>query len=255
MVENIQTLRNGSILEITIDRPQVRNALNARTCLELSDVLDSYQADDSLLVAILTGAGDRAFCAGHDLLDGFDDPMPPTGWAGLADRTDISKPLIAAVNGFAYGGGFEIALACDIVIAEEGATFSLSEPRVGFAALGGGIERLITRIPSAIAMGILLTGRKVPAAEAHRWGLVTEVVPNGSAVEGARRWAEEILGCSPAALRCTKSIAMSVLDGNESHCSMVGKRREFGKYLRGLQDTKEGIRAFAEKRRPVWTNR
>lgn len=251
----ISSSRDGSVLTITIERPQVRNALNAAACHELSKALETYQADDDLMVAIIIGAGDKAFCAGHDLLDGFDDPMPPTGWAGISERTDITKPLIAAVNGFAFGGGFELALACDLIIAEEQAVFSLSEPRVGFAALGGGIERLIRRIPSHIAMGMLLTGRTIAADEAHRWGLATEVVPRGQALDAARRWATQIMSCSPAALQYTKQVAMAVLEGNESHLSSASWRREIGQALRRLEDTAEGIRAFAEKRKPVWRNR
>lgn len=255
MSEFLKLDRDAHVLTITLNRPAVHNALHVPACNELSAALDEYQLDPELWVAIITGAGERAFCAGHDLLDGFHTPMPSTGWAGLSERTDITKPLIAAVNGMAYGGGCEIALACDLVIADERAVFALSEPRVGFAATGGGITRLVQRVPAAIAMGMLLTGRRVDAAEAHRWGMATEVVPAGTSVEAAKRWANEMMACSPAALRYTKQLAMSVLDGTSSHVSTTNWRREIGAELRRLEDTREGVAAFAEKRKPVWKNR
>ena len=247
--------RNGPILTVTISRPQVRNALHAPACHELSEIWDNFQADPDLWVGIITGEGDKAFCSGHDLLDGFDEPMPTTGWAGMADRSDITKPLIAAVNGFCFGGGWEIALCCDIIVADQRAVFSFSEPRVGFAALGGGADRLTTRIPAPIAMGILLTGRRVTAQEADRWGLVNEVVSDGTCRAAADRWAAEILTCSPRALQYTKEIALRAIEGPGDHSSLTARRREMAKELRRLEDTREGIKAFSEKRKPVWTNR
>ncbi|MGI4815640.1 MAG: enoyl-CoA hydratase-related protein [Janthinobacterium lividum] len=247
--------RDGPLLIVTINRPEVRNALNAPACHELSGIWDSFQEDSDLWLAIITGEGDKAFSAGHDLLDGFDDPMPPTGFAGMADRTDLVKPLIAAVNGYCFGGGWEIALCCDIIIADERATFSFSEPKVGFAALGGGAERLTARIPAPIAMGMLLTGRRVGAAEAARWGLVTEIAPQGTSLAVARQWAQEIMTCAPRAVQYTKEIALRAIEGPGDHSSLTGRRRELAKELRKLEDTREGIRAFAEKRSPVWKNR
>src|SRR5882757_4621841 len=147
MGEFIRVEQSGRVLTITLQRPKLMNALHAPACRELSAVLDSFQADPDVWIGIITGEGDRAFCAGHDLAEGFDDPMPSTGWAGMAERTDITKPLIAAVNGLAFGGGFEIALCCDVAVADERAVFCMSEPRVGFVALGGGVQRLSMRLP------------------------------------------------------------------------------------------------------------
>ena len=137
MTEYCRTERDGHILLITLDRPKVHNSLNSPACFELHRIFDDFEADPDMWVAIITGAGERAFCAGHDLADAPDAPMPPSGWAGLAERAGRRKPLIAAVNGLAFGGGFEIVLACDIVIASHQTVFAMSEPRVGAVALGG----------------------------------------------------------------------------------------------------------------------
>jgi enoyl-CoA hydratase/carnithine racemase len=249
-----ETKRDGRVLIITINRPQVRNCLNSPSCHELSAIWDEFDADPELWIAIITGEGDKAFCAGHDL--GDDDPMPGTGWAGLSTRLKpISKPMIAAVNGQAYGGGFELALACDIVIADERAVFAMSEPRVGFVAGGGGADRLALRLPAAVAMGILLTGRRVDAAEAHRWGIVTDIAPAGKSMDVARQWADQILLCSPIAVRFTKQLALAGLEGEGWTEAMIQRRAEMRKDLHKLADLKEGVDAFVQKRKPVWQGR
>jgi enoyl-CoA hydratase/carnithine racemase len=246
--------RDGRLLIITINRPEVRNCLNCPSCHELSAIWDEFDADPELWLAIITGGGDKAFCAGHDL--GDDDPMPATGWAGLSSRLrPISKPMIAAVNGQAYGGGFELALGCDIIIADERAAFAMSEPRVGFVALGGGADRLTMRLPTAVAMGMLLTGRRVEAAEAHRWGIVTAVAPAGKSMEVALQWAEQILLCSPIAVRHTKQLAMAAIEGEEWTAKMGRTRLEILEGLHKLADLKEGVDAFMQKRKPVWQGR
>jgi enoyl-CoA hydratase/carnithine racemase len=256
MPKHLKVERDGRLMIITLNRPEVRNALHAPACVEMSEVLDEFQSDPERWIAIITGAGDKAFCAGHDLTNDFFEPMPATGWAGLAKRTGLNKPIIAAVNGYAMGGGFEIALMSDIVIAEKRASFGLSEPRVGFVAAGGGAQKLPLRVPKAIAMGMLLTGNRMPAAEAARWGLVNEVVPNGTSVEAARRWADQILTCSPAAVRFTKQIAMLALEPEiTSRPAFDFVEEKMKPVLFGLEDTREGMRAFAEKRKPVWTGR
>jgi enoyl-CoA hydratase/carnithine racemase len=254
MARFIKTERSGRLLTVTISRPGVRNALNAEACRELSAVWDEFEADADSWIAIVTGEGEAAFCAGHDLAD--ESPMPTTGWAGLSSRTKpISKPLIAAVNGNAFGGGFELALACDIVLADERAGFAMSEPRVGYVALGGGADRLARRLPTAVAMGLLLTGRRISATEAHRWGIVNEVAPAGTVLELARTWAEEIMLCSPLAVRYTKELAMTALEGPEWTESRITQRLEVWEKLIKLADTREGIDAFYHKRKPQWNAR
>jgi enoyl-CoA hydratase/carnithine racemase len=255
MTEFLKVEQEGRVLTITLQRPDVMNCLHSPACRELSSVLDDFQADPDVWIGIITGAGDRAFCAGHDLADGFDDPMPQTGWAGMAERNDITKPLIAAVNGYAFGGGFEIALCCDIIVADERAVFSMSEPRVGFAALGGGAQRLGLKLPRSIAMDMLLTGRRMAAEEAQRWGLVSAVAPAGSVMAAARSYADEIMKCSPLALRYTKELAREALDGEDMAALIARGRKRVGPALRALTDTKEGIDAFLQKRKPVWQGR
>ena len=252
MPKYCRTEREDKLLVVTLDRPDVLNSLHAPACFELDEIFNDFERDPTLWIAVITGAGDRAFCAGHDLAEAHDAPMPPSGWAGLAERPDRTKPLIAAVNGLAMGGGFEIALACDIVIADSRATFAMSEPRVGAVALGGGAQRLATRLPYAIAMGMLLTGRRFDAGEAHRWGLVTELAAPGQVMEVARRWADEILKCAPLAVRFTRELAFEALEG-EGFTALIGRRSlDVAARLFASEDTKEGIRAFLEKRKPVW---
>jgi enoyl-CoA hydratase/carnithine racemase len=247
--------REGKLLVITLDRPDVLNSLHAPACFELDEIFNEFERDSTLWIALITGAGDRAFCAGHDLADAPDAPMPPSGWAGLSERTGRTKPLIAAVNGLAMGGGLEIALACDIVIADRRSTFAMSEPRVGAVALGGGVQRLALHLPRAIAMGMLLTGRRFDADEAQRWGLVTEVAAAGEVMEVSRRWAGEILKCAPHAVRFTRTLAVEALEGPEFAALLARRRLEISAQLFATEDTHEGIRAFLEKRKPVWHGR
>src|SRR5476649_799108 len=191
--QHILVQTDGRVLTVTINRPEARNALHAAANAELAEVFDAFEADDELWVAIITGAGDKAFCAGNDLkatAAGKALDLPASGFGGLTSRFDCTKPIIAAVNGMAMGGGFEIALACDIIIAEEGAVFALPEPRVGLAAIGGGMHRLPRKIGLARAMSLLLTGKRVTATEGKELGFVAEVA-KGNAVVAARRWADE----------------------------------------------------------------
>ena len=192
---------------VTLNRPEVLNALHADANDELAAVWDEFAARDDLWVGIITGAGRRAFSAGNDLkvqAAGKRRPNGPRGFAGISHRFDLDKPLIAAVNGVAMGGGFETALACDIIIAAENAVFALPEPRVGLIAGAGGVHRLPRSIPMKKAMGMILTGRRVSAREGFELGFVTEVVPEGQALEAAKRWAAMILECSPKAVRASK---------------------------------------------------
>ena len=181
-------------------------------------------------------------------------PNGPNGFAGLSHRFNLEKPLIAAVNGVAMGGGFETALACDIIIAAENAVFALPEPRVGLIAGGGGVHRLPRTIPIKKAMGMILTGRRVPAREGFELGFVTEVVPEGQALEAAKRWAGLILECSPKAVRASKQASYRGLDEQKLETAM---RTVYPAQQENIesQDYIEGPKAFAEKRKPDWKNK
>jgi crotonobetainyl-CoA hydratase len=247
----------GRLRIVTLNRPEVLNALHADANDELAGVWDEFAERDDLWVGIVTGAGPRAFSAGNDLkvqAAGKRRPNGPNGFAGLCHRFGLDKPLIAAVNGVAMGGGFETALACDIIVAAENAVFALPEPRVGLIAGGGGVHRLPRSIPIKKAMGMILTGRRVPAREGFELGFVTEVVPEGQALEAAKRWAAMILECSPKAVRASKQAAYRGMDMPTLEQAM---RTVFPAQQENIdsQDYIEGPRAFAEKRRPDWKNR
>ena len=258
MPEFCKAERDGRVFTLTIDRPEVMNALHPPASVELSKMWDEFESDPELWIAIVTGAGDRAFSAGNDLKyqarGGGGIAMPEMGFGGLTSRFALGKPVIAAVNGVAMGGGFEIALACDIIVAAENAVFALPEPRVGLAALAGGLHRLPRQLPLKQAMGLILTGRRVGAAEALSMGIANEVVPQAELLGAARRWADAILECSPVSVRTSKQVAMQGL----SHASLeeaMRTRYEAVSTLVGSEDFKEGPRAFAEKRPPAWKGR
>lgn len=247
----------GRLRIVTLNRPEVLNALHADANDELAGVWDDFATNDDLWVGIITGAGQRAFSAGNDLkvqAEGKRRPNGPNGFAGICHRFGMTKPLIAAVNGVAMGGGFETALACDIIIAAENALFALPEPRVGLIAGGGGVHRLPRSIPIKQAMGMILTGRRVPAQEAFELGIVTEVVPEGQALAGAKRWAAMILECSPKAVCASKQAAYCGLDETTLEAAM---RTVYPAQQENIEsaDYLEGPRAFAEKRKPDWRNR
>jgi enoyl-CoA hydratase/carnithine racemase len=247
----------GRVRIVTLNRPEVMNALHGDAHFELNEVWDEFAARDDLWVGIITGAGDRAFSAGNDLkvqASGKRRPWTGSGFAGLTHRFDLDKPLIAAVNGWAMGGGFEIALACDIIVASENALFALPEPRVGLIAGAGGVHRLPRQIPQKLAMGMILTGRRVPAAEGLTLGFVNEVVPVGQALEGAKRWAAQILECSPMAIRASKQAAMRGL-GEASVAAALGNVYPAQVANNTSADYVEGPQAFSEKRKPVWHNK
>lgn len=249
--------RNGPLTIVTINRPEARNALNAAAHAELADIFDDFAADPDQWVAILTGAGDKAFCAGQDLAalagGGVLRP-PPRGFGGLSSRFDLNKPIIAAVNGIAFGGGFELALACDIIVAVETAKFALPEPKVGLAALGGGIERLPRVIGLKRAMGMMLTGKPVSASEGLQLGFVNEVAAE-DVMAAARRWAQDILACSPMSVRATKEAVLRGMDTPlETSAETVWAYPAMVEMLTS-EDAAEGPRAFTEKRAPVWRGR
>lgn len=247
----------GNVRIVTINRPEVLNALHWEAHEELDRIWNEFAADDSAWVAIVTGAGDRAFSAGNDLkvmAAGKYRPKPASGFAGLSRRYDLNKPIIAAVNGLAMGGGFEIALACDIIVAAEHAQFALPEPRVGMMAGEGGITRIGRAIPQKQALGMILTGRRVTAAEGERLGFVNEVVPTGEALAGAMRWAQLILEASPMAVRASKQAFYRGFDEPTLEAA-VGTVYSMQEQNMASQDYLEGPRAFAEKRKPVWQNK
>jgi crotonobetainyl-CoA hydratase len=260
----VRVERDGHLLIVTIDRPQVRNAMHRAASDEMDQVWATYEADADLRVAILTGAGERAFCAGDDMKAsteqretqtgfGFMANRPPRGFGGLTQRFGMSKPVIAAVNGYALGGGFELALACDLIVAADHAEFGFPEPRVGRMPMDGGIHRLVRHVPLKIAMDMLLTGRRISASEALRSGIVNEVVPLGGLLTAARRRADEILACAPLSVQAIKEMAMTGLD-LELRNAMALVTPAAARAL-ASQDQHEGVAAFLEKRPPRWAGR
>ncbi len=248
--------RDGRLLLVTINRPEVMNALHPPANKELAEAFDDFAADPDLWVAIITGAGDRAFSAGNDLkyqASGQPMSIPATGFAGLTSRFDLTKPVIAAVNGLAMGGGFEIALACDIIVASDNALFALPEPRVGLAALAGGLHRLPQEIGLKRALGMILTGRRATAAEGQALGFVNEIVKPGEALEAAKRWAAQILECSPMSIRASKEAVTRGLMEPSVKAALANQRHyDAVRAMFKSEDFVEGPTAFAQKRPPKW---
>lgn len=247
---------DGAILTITIDRREVLNALHPEGHFELADAFDRYAADSTLRVAIITGAGERAFCVGTDVkaLEATkNDQKPRTGFAGITHRFDLWKPVIAAVNGLCLGGGIEIVSACDLAIAAEHAEFALSEPLVGLAALGGGaLQRLARDISLKDAMYLVLTAKRITAQEARRIGIVNAVVAPDQLLDAAYALAQDILKCAPLSIEASKQVMLQSLDEpNFEHA--MRRRYEAADRMLKSQDAREGPRAFAEKRKPDWS--
>ena len=254
MYEFCKVERDGHLTIVTLNRPEVMNALHYPAHLELERVWNAFDADPEQWVAIVTGEGPRAFSAGNDLkyqAGGGQRGFVASGFAGLTSRFDLFKPVIAAVNGVAMGGGFEIALACDIIVAAENARFALPEPKVGLAALAGGMHRLPRTIGLKRAMGMMLTARHVSAQEGYELGFVTALAPEGGALAEAKKWAAQMLECSPMSLRATKQAAMQGLAVPDVSMAMKVEYEAVAR-LRTSKDWVEGPLAFSQKRKPDW---
>ncbi len=254
--------KRGAVLEVTLDRPKA-NAIDAATSRALCAAFTSFRDDPELRAAILTGGGERFFSAGWDLKaaaagdEAPDTDHGPGGFAGLTQLFDLDKPVIAAVNGYAAGGGFELALACDMIVAAEHAEFFLPEVTIGLIPDAGGVLRLPRRIPRAIANEMMMTGRRMTAEEALRWGLVNAVVPGAELMDRARDLADQICGAAPLAIAALKEV-LRATEGQgleQAYATMEGGGLQTYARMRASEDAREGPRAFAEKRAPVWRGR
>jgi crotonobetainyl-CoA hydratase len=259
----VLTERQGHILIVTINRPEARNAVNAAVHVGIGTALDAAEADPDIRVVIVTGAGDKAFCAGADLvalsrggaLAPDDKAQQAWGFGGFAAHP-ISKPVIGAVNGFAFGGGCELALMCDLIVAAENAQFGLPEVKVGLFAAAGGAFRIVKQLPPKLAMEHLLTGDPFDAATALRYGFANRVVPLAELMPTAIALAEKIAGNAPLSVQASKRVALRMQDGaiagDDAHWADNSRER---RALMASEDAREGPRAFAEKRKPVWKAR
>lgn len=254
--------RRGHVLLITLNRPQARNAVNAEMCILVGDALAEADKDPDVRAVVLTGAGDKAFCAGADLkaIMRGEAVIPPgrekwglSGYVGQA----ISKPTIAAVNGPALGGGTELVLASDLVVAADTAVFGLPEVTRGLIAGAGGAFRLAAKLPPAVAMELLLTGESITAAQALDLHLVNRVVPAADVLDTALALAATIAGNAPLAVAATKRIALAQNESGDRPQEAVGWEMTNAALpaVAGSEDAKEGPRAFAERRAPVWQGR
>jgi crotonobetainyl-CoA hydratase len=251
------------VARVILDRPEVRNAVDSATERQLQEIWNRIERETDVRVVILTGAGDKAFSAGADMkstavedtvtgLEYWAKPRPG-GFGGIALRTTLDVPVIARVNGLALGGGFEMVLGCDIVVACDEAEFGFPEPRVGRLPLDGGMVLLPRLVPEKWAMGALLTGRRIAASEAHRLGLVNEVVPRKDLDAAVDRWVAEILACAPLALRAIKQVCRRTRGLSPGEAQSM----RLPAVIEALQsnDAEEGVRAFREKRPPKWSGR
>ena len=250
--------RTGGVARVTLHRPDRLNAVDSATDAALNAIWDTVERDPAVRCVVLTGSGERAFCAGADMKE--DGPGGLAYWArsgrhgfgGIALAGRLSVPVVARINGLALGGGFEMALGCDILVAAESASFGLPEPRVGRLPLDAMVT-LPRRLPRALALGLLLTGRRIGSAEALAWGLVNEVVPDGDLDRAVDAWVEDVVACAPLSLRAIKR--------SISDTAHLAEREARAACLPSLvaalesEDADEGVAAFREKRAPVWKRR
>ncbi len=260
--EFIKVEKKEHVTIITINRPEVMNALHPPASKEMDDAFNEFADDPNAWIAILTGAGDKAFSAGNDLKwqalhggEALREGMKNLkgGLGGITLRFDLFKPLIAAVNGLALGGGFECALACDIIIASDKASFGLPEPTVGMIAGAGGVHYLPRAIPYHLALGMMLTARRISAQEALQMGLINQVVPHDQLMSAVDEWVAKILACSPLAIRASKQAALQGLAMPLEQAARTVFPAQVTLYQ--SQDFVEGPKAFAEKRKPQWLGR
>jgi crotonobetainyl-CoA hydratase len=254
--EFILTSAKCGVLTITLNRPAKMNALLPEMHMALDEAFDAFAADDALQVCVVKGAGERAFCAGSDLTAFNSEggtPYPATGYAGIAQRWDLAKPVIAAVNGVCLGGGFELALSCDLIVASQTAVFGLPEPKVGLIAIGGGIHRLVQQTGLKQAMRPLLTGANISAQEGLAMGFVSELVAPEALDTAVAELCRQILACAPLAVRLTKQLAMWGRDQPTLADALEGQVEQpaFRRWMRS-EDAQEGPKAFAQKRPPEW---
>ena len=250
---------DGHVARVTIDRPGVLNAVDRDAHEELRRTWERIEADPQVRVVVLTGAGERAFCVGADVSSGgvgktgveYWADTDPNGFGSLSLRETLDVPVIARVNGYALGGGMEMVLGCDIVIAADTARFGLTEPRLGRIPLDGGMVNLPRRIPYHQAMGLLLTARKAPAEEMQRLGLVNEVVPAAELDAAVQRWVDDVLACAPLSLKAIKQVVRRTAHLTAREANTV-RLPALVAALQG-KDQDEGVRAFQEKRAPVWS--
>jgi crotonobetainyl-CoA hydratase len=245
------------VARVTIDRPDVLNAIDAKSERELQTIWTDIENNRDVRVVVLTGTGERAFSTGADMKGGSGASgleywalSRPGGFGGIALRETLDVPVIARVNGHAVGGGFEMVLGCDIIVAAQEATFALPEARVGRMPLDGGMTLLQRQVPFHLAMGVLLTGKRIPASEAYRIGLVNEVVPRAELDAAVARWVDDVLACAPLSVRAIKQVVRRTaqLSAAEARGQLLPALAE----ALQSEDAQEGVRAFIEKRKPVW---